>query len=190
MSHRHIRIFSEPTNAQERFSSFFVDSRCASAYRGTQFRATSTVRFHHLRRPYRRWHRGTGIFSASFFTPVVNSSIVGFNRSISSSRSCRRCAAQGARENDSSCARPALLHNPCLRRIPSFIATACNWFMMRVRICTSRCRCHSSWRRSRLSAPGTHIRGKRSSLSNVSSNRAASLQYLHIEKTQGRHELA
>jgi len=163
VSHRHIRIFSEPTNAQERFSSFFVDSRCASAYRGTQFRATSTVRFHHLRRPYRRWHRGTGIFSASFFTPVVNSSIVGFNRSISSSRSCRRCAAQGARENDS---------------------------MMRVRICTSRCRCHSSWRRSRLSAPGTHIRGKRSSLSNVSSNRAASLQYLHIEKTQGRHELA
>src|SRR5205823_13119805 len=30
--------------------------------------------------------------------------------------------------------RPGLLHNPCLRRTPSFMAMACNWFLTRVRI--------------------------------------------------------
>ena len=34
---------------------------------------------------------------------------------------------------------------------PSFSATACSWFMMRVRACTIQCRCHSSCRRSRFS---------------------------------------
>src|SRR6266852_1328905 len=32
--------------------------------------------------------------------------------------------------------------------------------MIRVRICTSRCRCHSSCRTSRFSGLGTHTRGK------------------------------
>ena len=35
----------------------------------------------------------------------------------------------------------------------------------RLRICTKRCRCHTSCRRSRFSASGTQIRGKRSSSS-------------------------
>src|SRR6516165_10657844 len=59
-------------------------------------------------------------------TAALNSSIVGFNRSNSSSKSCRRRAAQGASESDSNWARPDLLHSAVLRRIPSFMATACN----------------------------------------------------------------
>src|SRR4029077_12692064 len=49
-----------------------------------------------------------------------------FSRSSNSSRSCRCRLLQGARENDSNCTRPDLLHSAFLRRIPSFIATACN----------------------------------------------------------------
>src|SRR5215470_1770107 len=46
--------------------------------------------------------------------------------------------------------------------------------MIRVRICTSRCRCHSSCRRSRFSALGTQIRGKRSSNNSFRSSLASS----------------
>src|SRR5439155_4095037 len=45
--------------------------------------------------------------------------------------------------------------------------------MMRVRICTSRCRCQSSCRRSRFSSSGTQIRGKRSSIRSRSSSSAS-----------------
>src|SRR5437879_10091898 len=38
--------------------------------------------------------------------------------------------------------------------------------MIRVRICTMRCRCHNSCRRSRFSPLGTQILGKRFSISN------------------------
>src|SRR5215469_3408308 len=55
--------------------------------------------------------------------------------------------------------------------------------MTRVRICTSRCRCHSSCRRSRFSALGTHTRGKRSSSSNCSSS-AASRRSLFCFRTR------
>src|SRR5207253_9883633 len=45
--------------------------------------------------------------------------------------------------------------------------------MMRVRICTSRCRCQSSCRRSRFSSSATQIRGKRSSIRSRSSSSAS-----------------
>jgi hypothetical protein len=51
-------------------------------------------------------------------TAALNSSIVGFNRSSSSSKSCRRRAAQGASASDSNWARPDVLHSPFLRRTP------------------------------------------------------------------------
>ena len=95
----------------------------------------------------------------------VNSAIVGVSRSSNSSRSCRRRLAHGDKRNDSSCSRPASRHSPFLQRSPSLSATACNWFMIRVRACTIRCRCHSSCRRSRFSQLGTQIRGKRFSIS-------------------------
>ena len=43
----------------------------------------------------------------------------------------------------------------------------------RVRICTSRCRCHRSCRRSRFSASATQMRGKRSSIISCSNNCAS-----------------
>jgi len=43
----------------------------------------------------------------------------------------------------------------------------------RVRICTRRCRCQINWRRSRFSGLGTQRRGKRSSTSSLSNNRAS-----------------
>src|SRR6266478_9286980 len=46
--------------------------------------------------------------------------------------------------------------------------------MIRVRICTSRCRCQSSCRRSRFSGLGTQIRGKRFSSSSFRISRASS----------------
>src|SRR5215469_666701 len=81
--------------------------------------------------------------------------MVGLSRSSNSSRSCRRRLAQGANRNASSCCRPASRHNLFLQRRPSFRATACSWFIIRVRACTIRCRCHSSCRRSRFSQLGT-----------------------------------
>src|SRR5215469_11098958 len=45
--------------------------------------------------------------------------------------------------------------------------------MIRVRICTSRCRCHSSCRRSRFSRLGTQILGKLSSRISRSKSRAS-----------------
>ncbi len=102
-----------------------------------------------------------GHFSASCSMACVNSAIVGVSRSSNSSRSCRRRLAQGAKRNDSSCSRPASRHNFFLQRSPSLSATACSWFMIRVRACTMRCRCHSSCRRSRFSQLGTHTWGKR-----------------------------
>src|SRR5580704_4628867 len=45
--------------------------------------------------------------------------------------------------------------------------------MMRVRIWTNRCRCHSSCRRSRFSASETQIRGKRSSIRSFNNNCAS-----------------
>src|SRR6202166_5054714 len=47
--------------------------------------------------------------------------------------------------------------------------------MIRVRICTSRCRCQSSCRRSRFSGLGIQIRGKRSSSINCSRSWASLL---------------
>jgi uncharacterized protein DUF5681 len=49
------------------------------------------------------------------------------------------------------CFRPASRHSFFFERRPSFSAAACNWFIIRVRACTIRCRCHSSCRRSRFS---------------------------------------
>src|SRR5262245_34723647 len=46
--------------------------------------------------------------------------------------------------------------------------------MIRVRICTKRCRCHSSCRKSRFSGLGTQIFGKRSSNRSFSSSLASS----------------
>jgi hypothetical protein len=65
--------------------------------------------------------------------------------------------------NDSACCRPCLRHNLFLQRSPSLSATACSRFVICVRACTIRCRCHSSCRRSRISQLGTQIFGKRSS---------------------------
>src|SRR5208282_428061 len=81
---------------------------------------------------------------------AVSSAIVGVSRSSNSSRSRRRRLAHGDKRNDSSCSRPASRHKRFLQRSPSLSATACNWFMIRVRACTMRCRCHSSCRRSRF----------------------------------------
>src|SRR5262244_2985575 len=100
--------------------------------------------------------------------------MVGLSRSSNSSRSCRRRLAHRAKGNDSSCCRPRSRHNLFLQTRPSLSSTRCSWFMMRVRACTIRCRCHSSCRRSRFSQLGTQIRGKRSSISKRSSSRASS----------------
>src|SRR5258708_25194958 len=97
----------------------------------------------------------------------------GFSRPSSSSKSCGRGRAEGANGNFSSTARPSAPHRGCFQRLPSFIASACNWFMIRVRICTSRCRCQSSCRRSRFSGLGTQMRGKRFSSSNFSNSWAS-----------------
>ena len=69
-----------------------------------------------------------------------------------------------------------------VRRIPSFIAMACSWFLTRVRICTSRCRCQTRCRTSRFSALGTQIRGK-SSLSIRCSRCAACLRSFFCLRT-------
>src|SRR6516162_6943667 len=53
-------------------------------------------------------------------------------------------SSHGASDNACSSARPSGRHNAFLRRRPSLSATTCNWFITRVRICTRRCRCHSS----------------------------------------------
>ncbi len=89
--------------------------------------------------------------------------MVGFSRSSNSSRSRRRRLVHGANRNDSNCSRPPARHNLFLQRSPSFSATACSWFIIRVRACTMRWRCHSSWRRSRFSQLGTQIGGSRPS---------------------------
>src|SRR5215469_17195854 len=78
----------------------------------------------------------TGYLSTSCSIFSVNSAIVGLSPSSSSNRSSRRRLAHGARENPSSCFRPLSPHGLFLQRSPSLRATACNWFMMRVRICT------------------------------------------------------
>ena len=108
----------------------------------------------------------SGHFSTSCSTACVSSAIVGVSRSSNSSRSRRRRLAHGANLNNSSCSRPASRHSRFLQRSPSLSATACNWFMIRVRACTIRCRCHSNCLRSRFSPLGTQIRGKRSSSNN------------------------
>jgi hypothetical protein len=107
--------------------------------------------------------RASGHFSTSPSMASVSSAIVGVSRSSSCRRSRRRRLAQGANASDSSCSRPASRHSRFLQRSPSLSATACSWFMIRVRACTIRCRSHSSCRRSRFSELGTQIRGKRSS---------------------------
>ena len=86
----------------------------------------------------------------------------GIQRSRSSNRSRRLRLAHGANRIASSCSRPASRHNRFLQRMPSLSATACSWFMTRVRACTMRWRCHSSCRRSRFSQLGTQIRGESS----------------------------
>ena len=115
----------------------------------------------------------SGHFSASCSIAALSSAIVGFSRSSNSSKSRRRRLAHRANRNDSSCPRPSSRHNLFLQRRPSLSATACNWFIRRVRACTIRCRCHSSCRRSRFSQLATQIRGKRSSSSNRSSSCAS-----------------
>jgi hypothetical protein len=90
-----------------------------------------------------------------------------------SSNSLRRRQAHGANGSFSSGARPCSLHSFFFRRWPSFMASACNWFIICVRICTMRCRCHSSCRRSRFSGSGTHIRGKLSSSSSFNRSLAS-----------------
>ncbi len=50
----------------------------------------------------------------------------------------RRRLAHGANRNDSSCSRPGSRHSRFLQRRPSLSATACNWFMIRVRVYTIR----------------------------------------------------
>src|SRR6267143_6604936 len=55
--------------------------------------------------------------------------------------------------------------------------------MIRVRICTNRCRCHSSCRRSRFSGSGTQIRGKLSSRISLSRSRASSRSAFFVEET-------
>ena len=57
---------------------------------------------------------------------VVNSSMVGVNRSSSSVRSCRRRLAQGDNENFSNCARPCSPHSFFFHSWPSFMAMACS----------------------------------------------------------------
>src|SRR5579859_602295 len=117
--------------------------------------------------------RVTGRCSTSSSSARVSSWIFGVSWSSNSSKSCRRCVAHGANAIDSNSLRPAARHNAFLRRRPSLSATTCNWFITRVRICTSRCRCHSSCRRSRFSASGTQIRGKRSSIISRNNNCAS-----------------
>jgi hypothetical protein len=58
-----------------------------------------------------------------------------------------------------------------LQRKPSWRATACSWFMIRVRACTIRCRCHNSCRRSRFSSIGTQIRSLGSVIRGLDSGR-------------------
>jgi len=41
---------------------------------------------------------------------------------------------------------PTIALHPVFQHSPSSSATACSWFMMRVRACTIRWRCHSSCR--------------------------------------------
>jgi len=117
--------------------------------------------------------RRRGCFSTSCSIACVSLAIVGSSRSSNSSRSCRRWLAHGANRNASSCSRPASRHNLFLQRYPSLSATACSWFLIRVRACTKRCRCHSSCRRSRFSQLGTQICGKRSSSINRRSSCAS-----------------
>jgi len=66
-----------------------------------------------------------------------------------------RRLAHGASRIDSRCSRPCSHHSLSLQRSPSFSATDCSWFMMRVRVCTMRCPCHSGCRRSRFSQLGS-----------------------------------
>ena len=106
----------------------------------------------------------SGHFSTSCSIACVSSAIVGVSRSSNSSRSRRRRLAHGANAN-----RLQLLssrYRRLLQRSPSLSATAYSWFMIRVRACTIRCRCHSRCRRSRFSPLGTQICGKRSSNNN------------------------
>src|ERR1017187_2127024 len=80
----------------------------------------------------------SGHFSASCSMVCVNSAIVGLSRSSTPSRSLRRRLAHGANGNASSCSRPASRHSLFLQCRPSLSATACSWFMIRVRACTTR----------------------------------------------------
>jgi hypothetical protein len=59
-------------------------------------------------------HCASGRFSTSCSMACVSSAIVGVSRSSNSSRSRRRRLAHGAKVNDSSCSRPASLHQPFL----------------------------------------------------------------------------
>ena len=95
-------------------------------------------------------------------------------RSRKSKSDPKRRLAQGPNANFSNSARPFWLNSFDFQRLPSFMASACSWFMIRVRICTNRCRCHSSCRRSRFSGLGTQICGKRSSRISLSRSLASS----------------
>src|SRR5215469_5837241 len=106
-------------------------------------------------------------------TTALNSSIVGFNRSSSSSKSCRRRAAQGASRSDSNWARPDLLHSAFLRRTPSFHGHRLQLIRDPRPHLQQPMPVPQHWRRSRFSALGTHPRGKRSSSSSCSSSAAS-----------------
>lgn len=57
---------------------------------------------------------------------VLNSSMVGFNRSSNSVKSCRRRLAQGENWSCASSARPRSFHSLFFQRLPSFMAMACS----------------------------------------------------------------
>jgi hypothetical protein len=82
----------------------------------------------------------------------------GVSWSVRSSRSWRRRLAQGASTNDSSPRDLPAATAP--HRVPRYAIDSSPG----VRICTSRCRCHSSCRKSRFAASAAQIRGKPSSI--------------------------
>src|SRR5271155_2126655 len=61
--------------------------------------------------------------------------------------------------------------------------------MIRVRICTSRCRCQSNCRRSRFSGLATQMRGKRFSSSNFSKSWASWRSVFCLWSAEGRAQL-
>lgn len=82
-------------------------------------------------------------------------------------RWCASCPTRrSGNSNRSNSARPACVHSFHRLRTPWLSASACSWFLMRVRATTCWCRSTSNCRTSRSSRLGTQIFGKRPSISN------------------------